>query len=61
MKALEDGFIPATLGLETSDEACDLDYVPQTGREADLQYVLSNSLGFGGHNAILCFKRWEGK
>lgn len=61
VKALEDGFIPATLGLETSDEACDLDYVPQTGREADLQYVLSNSLGFGGHNAILCFKRWEGK
>lgn len=59
VKALEEGFIPATLGLKEADPACDLDYVPGQGRPADLQYILSNSLGFGGHNAILCFKRWE--
>lgn len=61
VKALEDNFIPATLGLETSDEACDLDYVPKSGRVQSLNYVLSNSLGFGGHNAVLCFKRWDGE
>jgi len=59
VKALQDGFVPPTLGLETTDEACDLDYVPQEGREQTINYALSNSLGFGGHNAILVFKRWE--
>lgn len=59
IKALQDGIIPATLGLEESDEACDLNYVPQESQKAELKYVLSNSLGFGGHNAVLCFKRWE--
>lgn len=60
VKALQEGFIPPTLGLENSDEACDLDYVPGEGRKQDIQYALSNSLGFGGHNAVLCFKRWDG-
>lgn len=60
IKALQDGFIPPTLGLENADEACDLDYVPGEGRKQDIKYVLSNSLGFGGHNAVLCFKRWDG-
>lgn len=60
VKALQNNFIPATLGLQNNDPACDLDYVPGTGREAKLNYVLSNSLGFGGHNAVLCFKRWDG-
>lgn len=60
VKALQEGFIPATLGLENNDPSCDLDYVPGAGREQDLNYVLSNSLGFGGHNAVLCFKRWDG-
>ncbi|MBZ6528271.1 beta-ketoacyl-ACP synthase II [Aerococcaceae bacterium DSM 111021] len=60
IKALQDGFIPPTLGLENADEACDLDYVPGDGRKQDIKYVLSNSLGFGGHNAVLCFKRWDG-
>lgn len=55
VKALEDGFIPATVGLTTPDPECDLDYTPQVGRSADLSYVLSNSLGFGGHNACLIF------
>ncbi|MCW6660447.1 beta-ketoacyl-ACP synthase II [Aerococcaceae bacterium NML191292] len=60
VKALHDSFVPATLGLQQADEACDLDYVPQAGREQQVNYALSNSLGFGGHNAVLCFKRWEG-
>ena len=57
--ALKDGFIPPTIGLNNPDPACDLDYVPNVGRKADLQYVLSNSLGFGGHNACLIFKKYQ--
>src|SRR5699024_6607078 len=59
INALQDGFVPATLGLKTPDEACDLDYVPEEGRHQEINYVLSNSLGFGGHNAVLIFKRWN--
>ncbi len=59
IKALQEGFIPATIGYEEKDEECDLDYVPNVGREAKLKYALTNSLGFGGHNATLLFKRWE--
>ncbi|PRR81143.1 beta-ketoacyl-ACP synthase II [Clostridium vincentii] len=59
VKALIDGFIPATIGLENVDEELDLDYVPNVGRKEELKYVLSNSLGFGGHNATLLFKKWE--
>lgn len=59
IKALEDGFIPPTAGLEIPDEDLDLDYVPKVGRKEELNYVLSNSLGFGGHNAVLLFKKWK--
>ncbi|HHX12890.1 MAG TPA: beta-ketoacyl-[acyl-carrier-protein] synthase II, partial [Clostridiales bacterium] len=59
VKAITDGFIPATIGLNTVDEDCDLDYVPGVGREAKLSYTMSNSLGFGGHNATLIFKNLE--
>jgi 3-oxoacyl-[acyl-carrier-protein] synthase II len=59
IKALEEGFIPATIGLTNQDEECDLDFVPLTGRKAELKYVMSNSLGFGGHNATLLFKAWN--
>lgn len=59
IKALQEQFVPATLGLETPDPQCDLDYVPGQGRHHTMDYALSNSLGFGGHNAVLCFKRWE--
>lgn len=58
--ALRDGFIPATINYREPDEACDLDVVPNTGRAAELRYALSNSLGFGGHNGSLVFKKWEG-
>ncbi len=60
IKALEEGFLPPTIGYEQKDEACDLDYVPNVGRKANITYALSNSLGFGGHNGVLCFKKWEG-
>lgn len=59
VKALEEGFIPPTINLKNPDEECDLDYVANVGRAADIQYVLSNSLGFGGHNGVLCFKKWS--
>lgn len=61
IQALQDGFVPGTLGLVETDEACDLDYVPGVGREQEINYALSNSLGFGGHNAVLAFKRWTGE
>ena len=59
--ALKEGFVPPTAGLKVPDPECDLDYVPVTGRAADLKYALNNSFGFGGHNAVLCLKRWDGK
>ena len=58
--ALRDGFIPATINYRVKDGECDLDIVPNVGRETAIRYALSNSLGFGGHNASLLFKRWEG-
>lgn len=60
-KALEDEFIPATIGLEVSDPDCDLDYVPNKGRDKKIDYAMSNSLGFGGHNGTILMKRWEGE
>lgn len=57
--ALRDGYIPATVNYRVPDPACDLDVTPGQGREAALRYALSNSLGFGGHNGSLLFKRWE--
>ena len=59
-QALRDGFIPPTIGYQVPDPACDLDVVPNVGRKADVTYALSNSLGFGGHNATLLLKKWEG-
>lgn len=59
VKALEEGMLPPTIGLQVADEACDLDYIQGKAREKDIQYVLNNSLGFGGHNAVTCFKKWE--
>lgn len=55
--ALKDGVIPATLNLENPEEGCDLDYCPNEPRQADLKMVLSNSFGFGGHNACLMLKK----
>lgn len=60
-KALEEGFIPPTIGYTVPDEECDLDYVPNVGRKAEIEYALSNSLGFGGHNGTILFKKWKGE
>ena len=56
---LHDGFIPATIHYAVPDPECDLDVVPNTGREKDVHYALSNSLGFGGHNGSILLKKWE--
>jgi 3-oxoacyl-[acyl-carrier-protein] synthase II len=58
--ALRDGILPPTINYTTPDPECDLDYVPNQARRAQVEYALSNNLGFGGHNASLVFKRWEG-
>ena len=58
--SLKDGFLPATINYKIPDPACDLDYIPNQGRAQQVEYALSNSLGFGGHNACVLFKRWEG-
>jgi 3-oxoacyl-[acyl-carrier-protein] synthase II len=58
VKALETGILPPTINYENPDPECDLDYVPNTARESQAEYALSNSFGFGGTNACLIFKRW---
>ncbi len=57
--ALRDGFLPATINYRTPDAECDLDVVPNTGRSAAVEYAMSNSLGFGGHNGSILLRRWE--
>ncbi len=55
--AMRDGKIPPTINYTTPDPECDLDYVPNVARDADVEYAASNSFGFGGHNVCLIFKR----
>jgi 3-oxoacyl-[acyl-carrier-protein] synthase II len=57
--ALRDQILPPTINQEKPDPACDLDYIPNNARKAEVTYVLSNSFGFGGTNASLIFKRWD--
>jgi 3-oxoacyl-[acyl-carrier-protein] synthase II len=57
--SIRDGFIPPTINYKTPDPECDLDYVPNKGREAEVSCVLSNSLGFGGHNASIIIKKYQ--
>ena len=59
VQALRSGLIPPTINLDRPDPACDLDYVPHQARPADLDVVLSNSFGFGGHNAALVFRAYR--
>ena len=59
IKAVEEGFVPPTIHYEVPDENCDLNIVANKGIEAKITYAMSNSLGFGGHNASLIFKRYE--
>lgn len=57
--ALKDGILPPTVGYRVPDEDCDLDYVTDGARKADIQYAVSNSMGFGGHNASILLKKFE--
>ncbi len=59
IKAINDGIVPPTINLQVPDEELDLDYVPNVSREKELTYTMSNSLGFGGHNGTLIFKKYE--
>ena len=58
--SLYDAFLPATVHLQQPDPELDLDYIPNQGRAVQVDYAISDSLGFGGHNACVVFKRWEG-
>jgi 3-oxoacyl-(acyl-carrier-protein) synthase len=58
--AIRDSIIPPTINYEEADPECDLDYVPNVARKKDVRIVMSNSFGFGGTNATLIFKRFEG-
>ena len=57
--SIRDGIIPPTIHIENSDPECDLDYVPNVARKTDVKAAISNSLGFGGHNATILFKKYE--
>ena len=57
---IREGVIPPTINYETPAPDCDLDYVPNQARAAQVDTVLSNSFGFGGQNVALLVKRWEG-
>ena len=60
VKSLQDGFVPGTINYSQPDPEYDLDIVPNQGRKMDIEYALSNSLGFGGHNACVIFKKYAG-
>ena len=57
--ALSDDFVPATLNYKVPDEECDLDIVPNEGRNAKVRAAVSNTLGFGGHNASILIRKFE--
>lgn len=59
IKAINEGIIPPTIGYQVPDEELDLDYVPNQARKADVEYTMSNSLGFGGHNASIILKKYQ--
>src|SRR5699024_3889772 len=59
VKSIQDNILPPTINYETPDEEIDLDYVPNQSREEEVNTVLSNSFGFGGHNATLVFRKFK--
>ena len=56
--AIRDGIVPPTINQETPDPDCDLDYVPNTARKVEVNVAMSNSLGFGGHNASIIVRKF---
>lgn len=59
VKSIQEGIIPPTINLDEKDAACDLDYVPNKAREANIEIGMSNSFGFGGHNAVIILKKYK--
>ena len=59
MMAIANGKVPPTINLDQPDEGCDLDYIPHTSRDLDVDVALSNSFGFGGHNVTLAFRKYR--
>ncbi len=57
--SIQNNFLPPTIHYKTPDPECDLNYVPNNAVEKDIQYAMSNTFGFGGHNAVLLFKSFE--
>jgi 3-oxoacyl-[acyl-carrier-protein] synthase II len=57
--AVHEGVVPPTTNYDNPDPECDLDYVPNRARPADVRMAVSNSFAFGGHNAVLALRRWE--
>jgi 3-oxoacyl-(acyl-carrier-protein) synthase len=60
VKTLQDQMLPPTINYEFPDPACDLDYVPNVARPASVKHIMSNSFGFGGHNASIIISKYEG-
>jgi 3-oxoacyl-[acyl-carrier-protein] synthase II len=58
--AVHEGLLPPTINYEVADPECDLDYVPNEARKADVRVAVNNSFGFGGHNACVVFEKFEG-
>ena len=58
--AIDEGIMPPTINYENPDPLCDLDYVPNEARKRDIEVGMSSSLGFGGHNAVLAFRKYKG-
>ena len=61
VKAMHEGFIPPTINLDDPDPACDLDYVPNVARQAEVNVAMANGFGFGGQNACIVLKKWGGE
>ena len=60
VKTMETGWMHPTINYEYPDPACDLDYIPNQPRQKEVKIAMSNSFGFGGHNACVVFEKWEG-
>ena len=59
VKAIEHNLAPPTINYATADPDCNLDYIPNTAQKFSIDAVMSNTFGFGGHNAVILIKRWE--